>query len=205
MIADLNTYLLQNKSISIPGVGTVYVERKPAQSDFINRQILPPSFHYRFDKYFDAPEKDFFSYLAACRQVADYEAIQIYNQWAQEMRNEIRNNGQFIWPDVGVFTQDLSGDIRFEPEAPVEAYLQSVAAERVLHSDSKHIMLVGDREVTNLEMSEYLNEGTTVKKQKWWLYAAILALIAIIAIFLYFNKTGSTVESTANQQKVLSD
>ncbi|WP_315816313.1 hypothetical protein [Paraflavitalea speifideaquila] len=59
MTEALTSYLIQHKSISIPGLGTVYIERIPAQTDFINKQILPPSYHFRFDKYFDAPDKEF--------------------------------------------------------------------------------------------------------------------------------------------------
>ncbi len=64
MVKLISTYLIQNKSVSIPGLGTIYVERVPAQSDFVNRQLLPPAYHYRFDKYFDAPGKDF--YIPGC-------------------------------------------------------------------------------------------------------------------------------------------
>ena len=71
----LTSYLLQNKSISIPGLGSMYIERIPAQTDFVNKRILPPDYHFRFDKYFDAPDKDFFAYLAQQMNRGDYETI----------------------------------------------------------------------------------------------------------------------------------
>src|SRR5687767_8146900 len=101
MIPILTNYLVQHKSVSIPGLGTIYVERTPAQSDFVNRQILPPSYHYRFDKYFDTPDRDFFNFLAAHKEVADFEAIKLYNEWALEFRNTIRNQNSVEWENVG--------------------------------------------------------------------------------------------------------
>ena len=88
----LNTYLLEHKSVSIPGLGTIYVERIPAQSDFVNRQLLPPAYHYRFDKYFDAPEKEFFTFLASSKNIPEYEAMKLYNEWAMSLRNNINTN-----------------------------------------------------------------------------------------------------------------
>lgn len=202
MISILNNYLLQHKSVSIPGIGTIYIERTPAQSDFINKQILPPSFHYRFDKYYDSPEKDFFTFLAHKRNIADYEAIQYYNQWAQELKNELRNLNDFVWTGVGKLRQDISGEIILEPDGAVPSHLQPVPAVRVLHTNAKHTMLVGDKEITNVQMSEYLNEETHVERESWWIYAAIITAIALVGIFFYFSKHGSNIESTANQQKV---
>ena len=60
----LNKYLFQHKSISIPGLGSLVAETIPAVSDFANKQLLPVQVKFRFDKYFDAPDKDFFTYLS---------------------------------------------------------------------------------------------------------------------------------------------
>ena len=134
MIATLNSYLVQHKSISIPGLGTIYVERIPAHSDFVNRQILPPSYHYRFDKYTDTPDKDFFTYLAEHHSIADYEAIRLFNDWANNFRNSIKQHELIEWNEIGTFTKDASGDIVFEPISAAGSYLKPVPAERVLRS-----------------------------------------------------------------------
>ena len=108
MTEVLTSYLLQNKSLSIPGLGTIYIERIPAQTDFVNKRILPPGYHFRFDKYFDAPDKDFFTYLAQQKDMADYEAIKWYNEWAYELRSRLRNDNEEVWPGVCSFRKDPS-------------------------------------------------------------------------------------------------
>lgn len=56
----LNRYLFLNKSIPIPGLGTICMESLPASIDASTRSIMPPTYRFRFDKFFDSPDKDLF-------------------------------------------------------------------------------------------------------------------------------------------------
>ena len=203
MESALNSYLQQHKSISIPGLGTIYIERTPALTDFTNKQLLPPGFHYRFDRYSDSPEKDFFSFLAIHKNIADYEAMQWYNDWATELRNKIRSDEPVLWSGVGEFRKDGSGEIVFEATAPLVSHLKPVSAERIIRSDASHAMLVGDKETTSMEMSGYLNENAEKERKSWWIYAAIIAALALIILFYHFYKNGFNTSSTGSQQKVV--
>jgi hypothetical protein len=189
MIQLVNNYLLQHKSVSIPGLGTIYVERIPAQSDFINRQLLPPAYHYRFDKYFDAPEKEFFAFLAARKNIPEYEAIKMYNEWALGIRNNISTDHATVLEGVGELKRDDSGDIVFEAVGSLKTYDVAVPAERVIRTNARHAMIVGDKETTTMEMTGYLQE-VRKKKASWWIYALIIAAIALVAIFFHYFING---------------
>ncbi|HUR10819.1 MAG TPA: hypothetical protein VM012_05595 [Flavitalea sp.] len=204
MIDVLNSYLVQYNKISIPGLGTIQLERIPAQSDFINKQILPPAYKYRFDKYFDVPDKEFFTYLAVQKQIPDYEAINVYNEWAQHLRNTITPTRQVVWNHVGTLRRDLNGEVIFESAGPVDANYEPVNAIRVIHSNAEHTMIVGDREISTREMSELLGEEAPVEveKESWWLYALIIIALSLIVIFFHFYKNGLTPGSFGNQQKI---
>lgn len=199
---ELYKYLLLHKSLSIPGLGTIFVERVPAQSDFVNKQLLPPSFHYRFDKYFDAPDKDFFGFLAQQRNIADYEAIRLYNEWAYELRNKIRTDNPVKVDRIGTLSRDLSGEIHFEAEAPVESYLNPVTATRVIRTHAKHALRVGDKEVYSELSGEDLNTHTAVEKSPWWIYALVIAAIALILLILHFFNNGSSGNISGNRQSL---
>lgn len=198
MIDVLNNYLIQHKSISIPGLGTIYVERLPAMNDFTNRQLHPPSFRFRFDKYFDAPDKDFFTFLAANKGIPEYEAIKQYNEFAYDVRNRIRQEDRFYWPEVGVLSKEMSGEIHFESFGP-ETYEQPVAATRVIRQDASHAILVGDQETTTHDMSELLGEETVVEKESWWIYALILFALALCILFFHFFRSNGGLESIGGQ------
>jgi hypothetical protein len=196
----ITTYLLQKSSVSIPGLGTIYVERSPARSDFINKQLLPPSYHFRFDKYFDAPGKDFFNYLAARKNIEDYEAIKLYNEWALTLRNNIGSEPSTI-RGIGLLKRDLSGEVVFEPETPLDSTSIAVPAQRIVRTNAKHTMLVGDKEVSNVEMTDYLHEEVHKEKTSWWIYALIIAAVALTAILFHYFK-GSNVTPFGNHQTI---
>jgi len=190
MIPTLNSYLHQHKSLSIPGIGTIYIERTPARSDFTNKQILPPGFHYRFDRFYDTPDKQFFSFLARKKNVADYEAMQWYNDWAYETSARLKTDSIIFWDGVGAIKREDSGDVVFEPLAPIETFLLPVTATRIIRSDTTHTMIVGDKHLTNHQMSGYLSDNDKQPNQKtpWAIYALAVGLLLIIVFFLYLAR-----------------
>jgi hypothetical protein len=185
MIGILNSYLIQHKSICIPGLGTIYLEKIPAINDFSNRQLLPPSYKYRFDKYFDAPDKEFFSFLASNQSIAEYEAIKLYNEFAYDLRDRIRKEERFEWPQVGLLMRDATGDIQFKSELIQPNFVRPVPANRVIRQDARHAILVGDQELTTDHMSELLSEEVYVEKESWWIYALIVLAVALVILFFY--------------------
>jgi len=201
MYADLNKYLFQHKSISIPGLGSLVAETIPAVSDFANKQLLPVQIKFRFDKYFDSPDREFFAYLAGKRNIPDFEAIKWYNEFAASLRNKIRTDEEAVWEGVGVFRKDFGGEVVFEAlPAPFEFYTP-VKAERIIRADATHSILVGDKEKTNYEMTELLND-VYVEKESWWIYALILAAIGLSVLFFHFYSNNMKWGFTGNQQKI---
>ncbi len=198
MDITLQLYLLQHKSLSIPGLGTIYVERVPAQSDFINRQILAPSYHYRFDKYFDSPDKDFFTYLAHHRSMVDYEAIRWYNEWAYDLRNQIRTDQPYIMKGIGTLKKDYAGEIVFEAEQALPSYLNNVPAKRIVKSKARHIIKVGDREVLQQFSEEMVTEEEPASGN-WWVWALVLAAAGMLILFFHFYKNGFSLQSAGSQ------
>jgi len=182
----LNKYLFQHKSISIPGLGSLVAESIPAVSDFANKQLLPVQIKFRFDKYFDVPDRNFFAYLAQKKDIPDFEAIRWYNEFAADLRNKIRVEEEAVWQGVGVFKKDFGGEVVFEAYPPPYELYAPVKAERIIRADAKHSILVGDKEKTNYEMTELLSDETYVEKESWWIYALILAAIGLSILFFHF-------------------
>jgi hypothetical protein len=197
MFEVLNAYLFQHRSISIPGLGTIYLETLPASVDVADRTMLPPIYHFRFDRYFDAPDKEFFAFLAVQRNVLDYEAIKWYNEFSYELRNRIKNEDQVNWEGVGVLRKDGSGNVQFEPSPSQLSFMQPAPAMRVNRADAQHTLLVGDRERTSGEMNEWLHEDAARRgRLPWWGIALILAGVCLILLGWFFYTHGFTI---ANQ------
>ena len=203
MFDVLNSYLFQHKSISIPGLGTIFMETLPASIDTSTKNILPPLYYFRFDKYADAPEREFFSYLAAQKNVEDYEALKMYSEFAFELRNKINLEEKVKWEGVGELKKDYEGNILFESSLGNPFFLQPIPARKVIHPDAKHLLLVGDTERTSVEMNELLHQEEEQKVKKWWWISALVAgVIALLIILFHFSSHGWKIDSAGNQQKL---
>ncbi|HXB07978.1 MAG TPA: hypothetical protein VNW04_12695 [Puia sp.] len=199
MFEVLNAYLFQHRSISIPGLGTIYLETLPAAVDVADRTMLPPVYHFRFDKYFDAPDKEFFAFIATQRNILDYEAIKWYSEFSFELRDRIKNENAVSWDGVGILKRDSAGNVLFEPaESPLH-YMQPTPAMRVNRQNSQHTLLVGDRERTSDEMNEWLHDDAQRRRRvAWWVIALIIAAAGLAFLGWYFYSHGL---STGNQTK----
>ncbi|MDP4128605.1 MAG: hypothetical protein Q8918_00185 [Bacteroidota bacterium] len=202
MYSILNKYLFQHKSISIPGLGTICLETQPASLDSSTRTILPPVYYFRFDKYSDTPDKDFFSYLATIRQIPEYEAMRQYNEFAYALRDRINHLQKTVWEGVGELKKDQEGNIQFDSTLQNPFFLQPVSAEKLVRANAQHTLLVGDRERTSDEMSKWFSEEPVQGNRLWWLVALITGVAALLLIAIHFSSHGWNVESTGNQQAI---
>ncbi len=77
---------------------------------------------------------------------------------------------------------------------------QPVPAIRINRQDAQHTLLVGDRERTSGEMTEWRKEGGARRvKFPWWIIAVILAVIGLAVLAWHFYTQGF---STGNQTKL---
>ena len=202
MYAILNKYLFLKKSIPLPGLGTICMESLPATIDTSTRSILPPTHRFRFDKFYDSPDKDLFSYLSAQQNISDYEALRQYNDFAFSLRDRLNYSREAPWEGLGILIKDDMGEIHFESSISNPSFLQPVPAEKVVRANAKHMMLVGDRERSNNEMSEWFAEEPVHGNRLWWLVALAGGIAAALVIMFHFSSHGWNVGSTANQQLI---
>ncbi|HLA52496.1 MAG TPA: hypothetical protein VK618_04295 [Flavitalea sp.] len=187
MIQLVAEYLTQKKSFSLPGIGTIYIERVPAQSDFVNRQLLPPFYHYRFDRHFDSPDREFFIFLGARKGLEEQEAIRQYNEWTEQLRESLSSRKTSKLEGIGVLKKEAGGELRFEATNHPRSFDIKVHAERLIRSNASHHMLVGDRETTTVVMNDLLHDEHAVRERAWWIYVlVIIALVAVAALVYFF-------------------
>jgi hypothetical protein len=200
MFNVLNNYLFQHKSISVPGLGTIYLEMLPAQNNPAGNNILPPAYYFRFDKYFDAPDKDFFLHLAAEKNIPDYEAIKWYNEFSYELRNKIRHEEKAEWEGVGILKKDEEGNIVFESTAGTPEFLQPLPADFAGDNNGELSSFTHDNETVVSQGEPAYPEEMASEKTKWWIYALAAAAIAIIILLFHFSSNGWQTQSTGNQE-----
>ena len=202
MYTILNRYLFLHKSIPIPGLGTICMETRPATIDASTRTIHPPVYRFRFDKFSDSPDKDLFAYLSAQQNISDYEALRQYNDFAYSLRDRLNYFREAPWEGLGILKKDDTGEIHFESSISNPFFLQPVPAEKVVRTNAKHMLLVGDRERSNSEMSDWFAEEPVHGNRLWWLVALVGWYCSRPDHHVSFFIQGWNVGSTGNQQTI---
>ncbi len=198
----LNRYLIQHKSISIPGLGTIQADTKPASIDAAGRCAMPPTVSFRFDSYFDAPDKEFFSYLARKTKISDYDALRNYNAFAYTLRDKLNQQRSAVWEGLGTLIKDDNGQISLVTTRTDPDFIREVPAEKVVRTDAEHRLLVGDRERTSSEMTQWFTEEPVPGRNRWWLAAVIIAVVSILLAVLHLSTHGWNIGATGNQQTI---
>ncbi len=185
------SYLFQNKTCPLPGLGTLSFATGRAELDFLNTAIKAPASVIVFDtKENDA--SNLLEYIAAKTNNTVLQTIDKLGQLCNSLKAAIISNSPATLDGIGNFYSDTSGNINFKPNTLPAYFLQSVKAERVIHPQAEHNILVGDKETTNTLMTEYYTDDTPVKKNQWWLWAVVLGAIALLGILFYMNSINSS-------------
>ena len=195
------SYLFQHKSCPFPGLGSLSLSAKGAEPYFSDKIINAPTTSIDLV----AGESDiasFLAYIASQTNSDHYEAASALDHFCDGLKNEVNVHSAAKLEGVGEFVVNSNGDISFVPLELPKDLVQPVRAERVLRPQSEHNILVGDKEKTNYEMTELLNDEVHVEKESWWIYALILAAIGLSMLFFHFYSNNMRWGSTGNQQKV---
>lgn len=164
--------LFQNKVCRLPGIGTLFMVTHPAATDFANASIKSP-----------VETIDFIVQQSGEKVFNEFSAI------SELLKKTIPENGNFFLKGIGIFSRDNSGVIQFAPISIDHIFTPPVTAERVIRQDAEHAMLVGDQQTTNVQMTEYFSEQEPLK-DKWWIWAIVLAALGIILLLVYFYRYG---------------
>ncbi len=185
----------------MPGLGTLSINPGRAEADFLNTVIKAPSPRIAFDsKENDA--QNLLDFIAANTNRNIVETIEKLDSFCNGLKAAtIANNPAFV-EGLGNFFTDSSGKINFTSIQLPAAYLQPVKAERVIHPQAEHAILVGDKETTNTVMNEYFSEEMPVKKKRWWIGAIVLAVLALLSILFYLNNNAALTAMAGNAMPI---
>lgn len=186
----------------IPGIGSFTVEHIPGRLDFLNKQLHSPMSVIRFSMDKNAiPEKSVYEFLAEDMAVSEIEAIKQFNDLSFYLKDELSKGREGVLPGIGRLKKEFGESYSFTPEQSVKQYFPDTVAERVVRKDATHDVKVGENVRSSKEMKQQLQKeeepaetGVTSSRSsaepqhdKWWLYATILAIVALIALIYYFK------------------
>lgn len=200
----LYEFLLVNKKLSLPGIGTISLRQNSSQLDLPNKRFSPPSYYYVIESKVDTPSKKLFEWLSSSYGISEWDAVKSLNDFSFSVRNKLSEAGEMNWEGVGTFRRDESGNLKLDPASITLQNQQPVHAEKVIREKFEHTVLVGEQEKSSVEMAEYFAEEAP-KKNYGWIIAVVLTVLAVMFIGWYFSAKGFTPSSAGNTSIIKSN
>jgi hypothetical protein len=198
LLAD---YLFQYKQCALPEIGGLHIKNIPASSIFGERKISASIPVIEFNDEVHATEQ-VEAYIALQKNITRDEAAHQLKKMVEDIK-ALPLGQQFEIPNVGKFYKDENDKIGFIAEEVPAYFLPQVAAERVIHPNDSHTMIVGETETNTAAMAEYYAEEEPAIKSKWWIFAIISFVVSIATIGFYAsNKNTNSFFGAANKVEV---
>jgi hypothetical protein len=198
LLAD---YLFQNKQCAFPQIGTLHIKNTAASSIFGERKISAALPVIEFNDEVHSTEH-VEAYIALQKNITRDDAAQQLKKMVEDIL-ALPLGQRLEIPSVGKFYKDENDKIGFiAVEAPAH-FLPQVVAERVVHPNDSHTMLVGETETNTAAMVEYFSEEEPTMKSKWWIFAiASFTVAAAVVGFYASSKTADSFFGAANKIEV---
>jgi hypothetical protein len=183
LLAD---YLFQYKQCALPEIGTLQIKNVPASSIFGERKISAPIPVIEFKEEIHSTE-EVEVYIATHKNITRDAAAHQLKKLVEDIQ-ALPLGQRLEIPNAGKFYKDENDKIGFiAVEAPAH-FLPQVTAERVVHPNESHNMLVGETETNTAAMAEYFSEeDEPAMKSKWWIFAVATFAIAAAAVGFYVS------------------
>ena len=193
------SYLIQKKECHLPLIGNFMIMQVPALLDIANKKLVPSSDEIVFSEDENYLSEGLKEYFARLQHISLAEAEERINNWSLHAKIKLDLGEKIDFASIGSLQKDASGNILFEQEKEFNFY-EPVMAERVIHKNAEHAVLVGDKETTSVVMNEfYKDDFVTEKKSFWKIWALILSAISLLVLIIYFYNHSFSVNGIANK------
>jgi hypothetical protein len=203
MLGLFYQYLIRNDKIILPGLGTVVLQRLPSEVDIADHTVSPALYTFAWQQGSTTPPKRFFVWLANQLNIAEEEAAMQVNNFVSDVKREINAGKEIRWDGVGIIRRGFDSGIEFEPERRKLFFEERVQADKVIHENSKHTILVGDAEKSSDQMNEIFIIPAR-KKFRFTSYtiAVVLIMLLILLTAWYLFRNGLTAQSVSGKSKL---
>jgi hypothetical protein len=199
----ITSYLLQSSECSLPGIGSLLINKIPAQPDKEKNEILPPSEEIVFSEQSSSHSSGLIKYIAEKKSIDINEAQSLFINFCTEWKEKINAGETFTLPGVGSIKKSDNDKIYFEKENSF-AFYQPVHVEKIYQPSSDKLEK-NEEEESGLIQENNFEEEVVTGKRYWGWWAAILFVIALAAIVYQLKDKKLTGSSAGNQTHIVTD
>ncbi|MEO8820624.1 MAG: hypothetical protein ABI267_03835 [Ginsengibacter sp.] len=199
----ITSFIIQSKECKLSDIGNFRVINNSAEPDIANKKISPAIDEILFSEREEKISDELVKYIATQNHISLEEALNDLKNWCAEAKIKLQNGEELLFEPFGFLKKGDSDNIFFHSYKKTELF-EPVLAQRVIHKNSDHAVLVGDRETTSSAMNEYYQEvPPTAKGNTWKILAGIFLAIALFLLFLHFYKNPFALSTIGNQHHVV--
>ncbi len=196
----ITSYLIQKKECSLPYLGSFKIIRFAPELDVAGKQLSAPVDEIIYSGSSNDNSGELTQYLSTVEKINNADAEERINNWCLNQKMNLENNNEVRFEPLGLLRKDNSGNIIFQ-KLNRTAFHDVVVAERVVHKDAEHPVLVGDTETTSTVMNEFLNQETAAENS-WRMPALILAIIAVLLFVYFFRERSANATGISNNASI---
>ena len=195
----ITSFLLQSAKTTLPYIGTFYHQWTSSKLDVVNKQILPPVRELIFHESSDSDAGNLVNFISRKQHIQLTEAKTELDKYCNYWKDKLNRGDSLNFETIGLLRRNEEGLIYFQSERSNQ-FLQPVSAERVLHENAAHNVLVGDKETTSTLMNQYYSGEIVLEKSHWGTWAIILLAIAASVLFFHFNTHSFSTSGVGNEK-----
>ena len=178
-------FLFTNNYCSLPNIGTLSIKSQSADLSVAEQRISPP---YSII--------DFSNKVSDNSSFVDFvqKKLNCDNQKAKETINQFCNQIKALKPEenleiqaVGFFVMNSEGTLCFNTSEVSPDFYPALKVNRVVHSDARHQVRVGDTEKTNAFMHTYLKDSKVKKGNQWLMFFLVILLLTLTVVIHYLT------------------
>ncbi len=198
----ITSYLVQKGECNLPGIGNFKIDITPARLNVADKKMFPPEAEIIFTEGEVHLRKNLVKYIANQQNVDEQQAADNITTWCQSVGASLDAGKEIIFESIGSLQKGADGDIFFSTKNENRLY-EAVPAERVVHQNEEHAVLVGDTETTSAAMNEYYKAETiSERKISWKICAIVLFGLSLLSLIMHFWFHGITTPGTGNQIRI---
>ena len=190
MLQLLYKYFILTGKVCFPGIGVFKMHYQPASFLPTGNVITPPSATLIFKAGEEKSLHSFFSFASRELDVEISEAAGDFNEYIYQLREKLLRNGSLELPGFGKLLKDENGQVHFTGNT-VPTFLTGAEVKEIINTVPGNVVHTHEMPVQDKQATDETIEETVAEKDYWWLYALIIAAIAIAAIIVYYRENGS--------------
>ncbi|HPH23530.1 MAG TPA: hypothetical protein PLW32_06580 [Chitinophagaceae bacterium] len=182
MYPIIHKYLLQHNKVSVPGIGNFSIATEPAFFSNDLKVLNAPENKILYKSETALADRVFYDFLAKELHIDEIDAIKQFHEFTYQLKQDIGHAEGAVLPGIGTLSKQPDGSFKFEQEHILNNYVASIQLDTPIDKEEKITIQSTTRE-PNFDDIELTPEEEEAPKDYWWIYAIVLAIAGVVAIW----------------------